>query len=406
MDPRSAHSYRLIFSEVRIAVIYDCLFPVSTGGGERQYAAFARRFAEAGHDVKYLTRRQWATHPPKVRGVDVEAIAGSAELHDDAGNRRLGPAVWFALRIFGHLLLRRGRYDAVLVSALPALNVPALRLALLGRPVVICVDFLEVWRPQQWVDYAGPVAGRIARQLQRLAVVLAPLASCHSAMNGARLRAEGLRTSPIVSPGLIETTNPAEPVLTAIEPPTVVFAGRMIPDKRVDTIPAAIGWARRDLPTLRARLLGDGQQRPTVQREVDRLGLQDVIDLPGFVDEAELTRTLRAASCLINPSQREGYGIVVVEANALGTPAILVEAPDNASIELISPGVNGVVAASTDSAVLGRAIVDVVTAGAALRASTYAWYADAVQTRTMSAAADGILAAMEARRRQRSIVDT
>jgi glycosyltransferase involved in cell wall biosynthesis len=406
VDPRSAHSYRLIFSEVRIAVIYDCLFPVSTGGGERQYAAFARRFAEAGHDVKYLTRRQWATHPPKVRGVDVEAIAGSAELHDDAGNRRLGPAVWFALRIFGHLLLRRGRYDAVLVSALPALNVPALRLALLGRPVVICVDFLEVWRPQQWVDYAGPVAGRIARQLQRLAVVLAPLASCHSAMNGARLRAEGLRTSPIVSPGLIETTNPAEPVLTAIEPPTVVFAGRMIPDKRVDTIPAAIGWARRDLPTLRARLLGDGQQRPTVQREVDRLGLQDVIDLPGFVDEAELTRTLRAASCLINPSQREGYGIVVVEANALGTPAILVEAPDNASIELISPGVNGVVAASTDSAVLGRAIVDVVTAGAALRASTYAWYADAVQTKTMSAAADGILAAMEARRRQRSIVDT
>lgn len=389
---------------MRIAVVYDCLFPVSTGGGERQYAAFARRFAEAGHEVSYLTRRQWANRPPSLPGVDVRAIARPADLHDAEGNRRLIPAVGFALSIVAHFLLHRRRYDAVLVSALPALNVPAVRAALLGSRSVICADFLEVWRPRQWVDYAGPVAGRIARQLQRLAVVLAPLASCHSAMNGARLRAEGLRSSPIVSPGLIETGNPAEPVLSAIQPPTVVFAGRMIPDKRVDTIPAAIGWARRELPTLRARLLGDGQQRPAVQREVHRLGLQDVIDLPGFVDEAELTRTLREASCLINPSQREGYGIVVVEASALGTPAILVDAQDNASIELITPGVNGVVAASTDPEVLGRAIVDVVTAGAALRASTYAWYADAVKTKTMSAAADGILAAMEVRRRKRSIV--
>jgi len=386
---------------VRIAVVYDCLFPVSTGGGERQYAAFARRFAEAGHEVTYLTRRQWADRPPSLPGVHVLAIARPAELHDAEGNRRLMPAVGFALSIMAHFLWHRRRYDAVLVSALPALNVPAARAALLGARRVICADFLEVWRPEQWVTYAGPVAGRIARLLQRLAVRLAPLASCHSAMNGTRLRREGLRSAPIVSPGLIEDLDPMlDPVVTAIDPPTVVFAGRMIPDKRVDTIPAAVAWARTELPTLRARLLGDGQQRASVQREVDLLGLHDIVDLPGFVDQAELTRALCTASCLINPSQREGYGIIVVEANAVGTPAILVEAPDNASVELITPGVNGVVAAGTDPEILGRAIVDVVTAGAAMRATTYAWYADAVKTKTMSAAADGILAAMDARRRR------
>ncbi|MDQ3734010.1 MAG: glycosyltransferase family 4 protein [Actinomycetota bacterium] len=387
---------------MRIAVVYDCVFPSSTGGGERQYAAFARRFSEAGHEVTYLTRRQRTARPPAMSGVDVRAIAAPAQLYDAQGNRRLLPALGFAFRILQHFLRNRGRYDAVLVSALPAVNVPAVRAGLLGRPTVICADFLEVWRPEQWLQYAGPFAGRIARQLQRLAVLLAPLASCHSAMNGARLRAEGLRTPPIISPGLIEDIASAEPVLTPIDPPTLVFAGRMIPDKQVHTIPAALAWARNDLPTLRARLFGDGQQRTNVQREVDRLGLHDVVDLPGFVDEAELTQAFREASCLVNPSRREGYGIVVVEANAAGTPVVLVAAPDNASVELVTPWVNGVIAASTDPEVLGRAIVDVVTAGAALRAATYAWFCDAVKTQTMTAAADVLLGVLSAEQHRRA----
>lgn len=332
-------------------------------------------------------------------GVEIRAIAGLADLYDRRGNRRLIPAVGFALGILRHFVIHRGHYDAVLVSALPALNVPFLRAALLGCPTVICADFLEVWRPQQWVDYAGPVSGRIARHLQRLAVRLAPLASCHSVMNAVRLRAEGLRRPPIVSPGLIEDVGSGDPVIDLSDPPTVVFAGRMIPDKQVETIPAAVAWARTKLPTLRANLFGDGQQRATVQREVERLGLQDAIEVPGFVEEGELVQALRRASCLVNPSRREGYGIIVVEANAVGTPAVLVDAPDNASVELVIPGVNGTIASSTDPDVLGQAIVDVVTAGAALRVSTHAWFADALKTKTMTAAADGILAAMEAGRR-------
>jgi len=221
-------------------------------------------------------------------------------------------------------------------------------------------------------------------------------------MNGNRLRREGLRCAPIISPGLIEDPDsPTDPVLTEISPPTVVFAGRLIPDKRVDTIPAAVAWARNELPTLRARLFGDGQQRATVQDAINSSRLHDLVELPGFVTQAELVTALRDASCLLNPSRREGYGIVVVEAAAVGTPAILVAAPDNASVELITPGINGLVAASTEPDVLGRAIIEVVKAGAALRATTYAWYADAVQTKTMSAAADGILAAIEVRRQGR-----
>ena len=44
---------------MRICVVYDCLYPYTVGGGERWYRNLAQRLASAGHEVTYLTLRQW-----------------------------------------------------------------------------------------------------------------------------------------------------------------------------------------------------------------------------------------------------------------------------------------------------------------------------------------------------------
>ena len=380
---------------MRIAVAYDCLFPLTTGGGERQYGQFADAWARAGHDVTYLTRRQWTGAPPARAGVDVVAVSGEIELYDDAGGRRPAGALRFAAGLFRHLVTHRRSYDALVVSALPVLNVLAARLALLGTRTRICSDFLEVWRPDQWLAYSGPVTGRVAATLQRVAVRISPLVSCHSRMNGRRLAAEGARRDPVVSPGLIAGTVLDAPGPRAADlPPTLLYVGRHIADKRVEAIPAALAWARERVPGLRAVVLGEGPQRAAVRREVERLGLHDAVDLPGFVSEDELDARLREAAVLVNPSRREGYGLVVVEACAVGTPVVLVDAEDNASVELVEDGVNGYVAASTEPAVLGAAVVRAVEAGEPLRRSARAWYEAAATEKTAERAALGILAAL------------
>lgn len=380
---------------MRIAVAYDCLFPLTTGGGERQYGQFADAWARAGHDVTYLTRRQWDDVPPSRTGVDVVPVSGAFELYDEAGGRRPAGALRFAAGLFRHLVTHRRSYDALVVSALPVLNVLAARLALLGTRTRICSDFLEVWRPDQWLAYSGPVTGRVAAALQRVAVRISPLVSCHSRMNGRRLAAEGARRDPVVSPGLIAGTVLEAPGSRPADlPPTVLYVGRHIADKRVEAIPAALAWARERVPGLRAVVLGEGPQRAAVRREVDRLGLHDAVDLPGFVPEEELDARLREAAVLVNPSRREGYGLVVVEACAVGTPVVLADAEDNASVELVEDGVNGYVAASTEPAVLGAAIVRAVEAGEPLRRSARAWYEAAATEKTAERAALGILAAL------------
>jgi glycosyltransferase involved in cell wall biosynthesis len=81
-----------------------------------------------------------------------------------------------------------------------------------------------------------------------------------------------------------------------------------------------------------------------------------------------------SALCVVSASTREGFGLLVLEASAAGTPCVLAAGPDNAAVELIEQGVNGFVANSATAAALGAAVVTVHRAGASLRASTAAWY--------------------------------
>lgn len=377
-----------------VAVAYDCLFPYSTGGGERQYRAMADEFGRAGLDVDYLTAVQWDGPAPVEERFRIRPITGRLRLYSAAGVRRIPAALRYAAALWRTLVRRRRRYAAVVVSGLPIFNVFAARAALLGSGTRLVVDYLEVWHRRQWVEYSGPVTGTIAWVLQRAAIAITPIATCHSQLSASRLRAEGLRGAPLVSPGLIDgAVEVAEPGPASM-PPYALYVGRHIPDKQVEVIPAAVATARERIPDLRLVILGTGPSSDAVRAEVRRVGGEAWTDFPGFVSDAELDTLLHGALCLVHPSRREGYGLVVVEANAHGTPVVLVAGEGNAATELIDEGVNGVVSPTTGPDDLARAILAVADGGDDLRRSARAWYAAAVGTRTIRRTVEGIMSAL------------
>ncbi|MBM3714736.1 MAG: glycosyltransferase family 4 protein [Actinobacteria bacterium] len=370
----------------RVAIAYDCLFPFTVGGGERQYRAFAESLARSGYDVDYLTADQGAGAPLTAPDFDVVTVSPALRLYDENGVRRTGTAVVFALRLGWALLRRRRRYGTVVVSGLPALNVLTARAALLGSGTTLVVDYLEVWGRRQWAEYAGRAVGALAWAAQRLAVALTPVATCHSALTAGRLRAEGFRGTLLRSPGLIDDDAAPEPRAgAAAEPSYVVYVGRHIPDKQVESIPAAVAVARRTIPGLRLVILGSGPSTSDVRAAVGAADAAAWTELPGFVSEDDLRRIVGGAAAVVNPSRREGYGLVVVEAARHGVPVVLVEDPDNAATELVEPGTNGAVAASPAPGPLGDAIAEVVLAGPALRDRTREWYDRARRERTIDA---------------------
>ncbi len=95
---------------------------------------------------------------------------------------------------------------------------------------------------------------------------------------------------------------------------------------------------------------------------------------------------------MLLPSLREGYGMVVVEAAARGTPSVVVAGEDNAAGELIVDGVNGILAQRSDATAIAEAIVRVSEAGIQLRASTAAWYAANAEQLSLKSSLERVLA--------------
>ena len=136
----------------------------------------------------------------------------------------------------------------------------------------------------------------------------------------------------------------------------------------------ALAQAREQIPALHGEIYGDGPEREKVLRAIAELGLEGHVSAPGFVDREVLEKALATALCLVLPSRREGYGLVVIEAAARGVPVVVVEGPDNAATELVEEGVNGAVAASAAPDELAAAILRIHRDGSGLRDSTADWF--------------------------------
>jgi glycosyltransferase involved in cell wall biosynthesis len=361
---------------MRICVIYDCLFPHTVGGGERWYRNLAERLAEEGHEVTYLTLRQWdrGTEVDLDGGVRVVTAGPRMALYTTSGRRRILPPLVFGLGVLLHLLRNGRRYDVVHTCAFPYFSLLSAALLRPLQQYELVVDWFEVWSRSYWLDYLGGAGGRIGALVQHLCALVPQRAFCFAELHAERLRGEGLRGPVTVLRGLYAGTT--EPVTPRQADAIVLFAGRLIPEKQAPLGVAAIALAAQRVPGLRGEFLGDGPDRAALDAAIIENGLRETIAAPGFADAEEVDAEMRRSLCLLLPSRREGYGMVVVEAAARGTPSVVVAGEDNAATELISEGVNGTIAQRAEPAAIADAIVRVHEAGVPLRETTARWFAE------------------------------
>jgi glycosyltransferase involved in cell wall biosynthesis len=360
---------------VRICVVYDCLFPYTVGGAERWYRNLAERLAAEGHEVTYLTRPQWDRgERVELKGhVRVETVGPRMGLYTADGRRRILEALVFGLGVFLHLLRRGRHYDVVHTCSFPYFSLLSAGLLRPRLGYRLVVDWFEVWSRSYWRDYLGGAGGRIGELVQHLCARVPQRAFCFSELHAVRLRDEGLGGPVTVLRGLY--AGASESLAARPADLLVLFAGRLIPEKQATLGVAAIALARARIEGLEGEFLGDGPERAALQAAIVEHGLQETVSAPGFAEEETVDTEMRRALCMLLPSRREGYGMVVVEAAARGTPSVVVAGEDNAATELIEEGVNGTIAARADPEAIAEAIVRVHDAGLELRESTVVWFA-------------------------------
>ena len=180
---------------MRICLVYDCLFPHTVGGAERWYRNLAQRLAADGHEVTYLTLRQWprGRAPATCRACDVVAVGpadGALPPGRAAADRC--PRWCSAPGVLRHLLRHGRRYDVVHTASFPyfSLLAAAARCAARGRFRLV-VDWHEVWTRDYWREYLGRSGGRVGWAVQALCLRVPPARVLLRAAHAERLRGGG-----------------------------------------------------------------------------------------------------------------------------------------------------------------------------------------------------------------------
>jgi len=115
---------------------------------------------------------------------------------------------------------------------------------------------------------------------------------------------------------------PLEPRPILHDPPTLMFVGRLVPDKGLQWALPALARIVQSNPATRLLVVGDGPLRPALQQRAIELGLLQSAKFIGEALPEAVPELLQRATIVVIPSLSEGFGIVALEAALMGRPVV------------------------------------------------------------------------------------
>lgn len=336
-------------------------FAPAIGGAEIWGARFVDALAARGHRVLVVT------------GTDPDP-AGEPGLRDETTTVHRFP-FWASL----------ARHDGAFVSRIRECIA---RLKRTFRPDIVHVSSLgpsafyhlvtrRAWRAPTLVTLHGwarlrPASGTLFRRIVTEADWLVGVS--HAVLRETSELAPGIRArSSVIHHGIdLETrTSPwcskrTSPPAVPADPPVLVCLGRLIREKGFDVAIEALNHVRRRFAAACLVVAGDGPDASALRERVRELGLEAHVSFPGPVAPVDVPALLRRASLVLVPSRVEAFGLVALEAAAMGRP--VVAARVGGLPEVVEAGATGVLVEPDQPAALAEAIIGLLSNPASRRA--------------------------------------
>jgi glycosyltransferase involved in cell wall biosynthesis len=137
------------------------------------------------------------------------------------------------------------------------------------------------------------------------------------------LRRHGVREVQVFPNGTDATPLPALEEKPLRQPVRLIAVSRLAPNKRVHHVLQATRILLQEGIAVHLTVVGTGEVEAQLRQAADQPGLAGNVCFTGQLPEADKDAALRRAHFLVHASLREGWGLNVIEANALGTPAIV-----------------------------------------------------------------------------------
>jgi glycosyltransferase involved in cell wall biosynthesis len=316
---------------MNIGYISDVVYPFVKGGAEKRIYEMAKRLA-LNDEVHIFGVKWWEGKGDiELGGIHVHGICKPLSLY--AGGRR---SFREAARFAGSLgPIFKEDLDIIDCNQFPYLHCFPSRLISQLKRIPLVITWHEFWG-DDWYKYLGKL-GFFGKLTERATLAVADDVIAVS-MTTKELIAQFRKSVSLVPNGidtaLIDSIAPAEISVDAL------FVGRLIPEKNVELLVRAMP------PSKTLCVVGDGPEKAKLVQLSKELGTN--VRFRSELPYEDLIGVMKAASSLVLPSSREGFGIVALEALACGTPVITSDVRKNAARELITQGKNGFVVDLTE----------------------------------------------------------
>ena len=281
---------------------WRCWLNPNAGGAEVFTREIARRWAKQGHELTLLTSEfAGCEHEENLDGIRVIRAGGKYSVY------------WKTKKYYEKNLSKDG-YEFVIdeINTRPFLTPKFVRK---GGQILALIHqlareywFYETPFPISYLGYYY-LENRWLRNYADLPTLTVSESTRHDLID------LGFRRVLIVPEGL--DFKPLEEVPEKEAFPVVVYAGRLKRAKRPDHAVRAIKIIKKKIPEAELWILGEGSLGSDLQRTAG-----DGVKFFGNPSNEERRKLIKRAWVLVNPSVREGWGLNIIEANALGTPCV------------------------------------------------------------------------------------
>jgi len=325
---------------MKIAFIYDAVYPWVKGGAEKRIYELATRLAQRGHDVHWYSLGWWWPEKGEtdmlIDGIHLHGVSNPLELYSD-DRRSIKEALIFSLKLFNPLF--KENYDVVDCQGFPFFSCFTAKVHAMTGKSKLVITLLEVWG-DFWYEYLGKL-GIIGKLVERTMLSLTDNLITISYKTKKDLRRIKKSERSIVIPPGIDFSY-IQKIKTSDEVSDIIFVGRLIKEKNVDILIKSISIIKEKNPNISCLIIGEGPERSKLEKLVDDLKINDNINFKCFMKNHDyIIGYMKSSNVLVLPSVREGFGIVVIESNACGIPVVVMDHEMNAAKDLVHEGVNG-----------------------------------------------------------------
>jgi len=353
---------------MKVAVLIDTWFPF-VGGGQINAWEISKRIARSGNQVEILTRNLGKDNLEPVKNLKVIKISKKSTASNQFSK------ISFIIKSLIYLL--KSDYQIIHGHAF----LPGITLFIYSRfkktPTIFTVHGTSI---------ASNLNGYFSTNLEK--IILTKLKyTAQITVSRDFLKLKNINNKITYIPNGVDVEKIDKVKTTKYKKPTILFVGRLHPQKNLINLIKAFGLARGKIPNLQLMIVGDGEQKSELIGLTKSLKISKSVVFCGIKSRSELVKIYKSSHVFILPSLYEGQSLALLEAMSNKLPAIVTQVGDNGY--LIKNNYNGFIIKSpfTEQNIaeaIGRALKnsDLTNIGIRGRATikNFSWKKSAQQT--------------------------